>query len=185
MLRENSSLRVETLRTLIAFRAEETAERCAGMAVVHPSLGNKLAQQYGSFELGQRSKRRARREQLEAESPRWPRPSSAQQRPSTAPAAAESRRGAKPTAQQQRPWNAGPGRSTKDAQLRRGMPVRRPPVHGRAPPPDAAIWRELSNGDLWSVSGSRAPGLPAAVVPPPEAAASGRNPYQPPRQAWM
>ena len=66
VFRENSSLRVKTLRTLIAFRAEETAERCAGMAVVHPSLGNKLAQQYGSFELGQRSKRRARREQLEA-----------------------------------------------------------------------------------------------------------------------
>ena len=159
-IRECNQLRVETLRSSIAFRDEATAERREGMAMIYPTLGIKLGQQRGTFELGQRSVRRTRREQQEAASPRWP------ARPSTAPPAHAPPPQQPPQQQQQRAWNAGPGRSSKQAALRRGLPMRKP-THGRAPPKDAAIWGQDSTGELWAVSGSRAPGLPL-----------------PPRQAW-
>ena len=117
------TLRIAVQRSLIDFRREEQNERRAGMAIVHPSIDNKLAHLLGTFELSQRMVRRQAREAQE----RWP------PRPATAP------------------------------QRRRQRAVPSTPVHGRAPPQNAAVWR--SKDGPWAISGSRAPGLPPRVAP--------------------
>jgi hypothetical protein len=82
--REVDDLHVQVTRSLIAFRAEERAERLADRPAV--TLDQLLTKQLGSHEFARRAARRARAGSGHGRG--WPpaRPSTAPARPSTAPA---------------------------------------------------------------------------------------------------